>query len=92
MLGEEIAADVNTIEGKLKDMQAEITQFKDITKRAMLVLERKFDKAVGKERSSKSKSRKASGRRSRSNKNTNENQNIELTESLNQTKILETLS
>jgi hypothetical protein len=45
-LGEEIASDVNSIETKIKDHNRELGQFKDISKRAMLVLERKFDKCV----------------------------------------------
>ena len=65
-LGEEIASDVNTIEGKIKDLTREIGQFKDITKRAMFVLERKFDKCAPKEPKSKSKNRRASSHRNRS--------------------------
>lgn len=66
-LGEEIASDVNAIEGKIKDLTRELGQFKDITKRAMLVLEKKFDKCAPKETiKSKSKNRKASSHRNRS--------------------------
>ena len=55
-LGEEVAADVNSIETRIKDLHVEINQFKSLTKKAMLSLEKKIENEGKKSRKS-SKSR-----------------------------------
>ena len=60
---------MNTIDGKIKDLTRELGQFKDISKRAMFVLERKFDKCAPKETKPKSRDRKANSSRNRSRSN-----------------------
>ena len=51
-LGEEIAADVNSIETRMKDLHMEINQFKSLTKKAMISLEKKIE-VEGKRKSRK---------------------------------------
>ena len=60
-LGEEVASDVNSIETRIKDLHLEINQFKSLTKKAMLSLEKKIETEGKKSRkSSKSKEPPAS--------------------------------